>query len=235
MFPTSGDSHCSSHQEVKAFKKTVVFVCCFIIPRSQREQIHKVCACPRATGPERTVWRFLEFSRSWPGVPWCELDRTTATCLGGGVGGCLVTEGSASPFLPRVPDPSQVPHKETARHRGAGGLFGLGDIHPARAPGLRLPGSDPRARCATVRPGSGGDPGQSRYSPGCAGGGVLTGLLIATRRGDAVGALQRRGSPAPGPCLSVVPGAPTPRGQKGGAPLQDRHTSTFFFFSTTWP
>lgn len=119
------------------------------------------------------------------------------------------------------PNPTQ---RNSAPPRGSWPLW-AGGIHHARGPGLRLPDSDP---ARSVRPGSGGDPGQSRYSPWCAGGGVLSGLLIATRRRrHAVGAL---GGGVPGPCLSVVAGTRTPRDeQKGGAPPQDRNTSTFFF------
>lgn len=145
---------------------------------------------------------------------------------GGVCGGCLVAKGLASPSLGF----RTLPKPHTKKQRATAGLvasLGWGGIHHARGPGLRLPDSDP---ARSVRPGSGGDPGQSRYSPWCAGGGVLSGLLIATRRRrHAVGAL---GGGVPGPCLSVVAGTRTPRGeQKGGAPPQDRHTSTFFFYN----
>lgn len=46
----------------------------------------------------------------------------------------------------------------------------------------------------------------------------------------AVGALWRRGSPAPGPCLSVVPGAPTPRAASRREGLRPKIGTLQLFF-----
>lgn len=136
----------------------------------------------------KNCWRFLEFSPSWPGFSGANLTGLLRLVLGwgeefvwGGVcGGCLVAKGSASPSL----GSRTLPKPHTKKQRATVGLvasLGWG-------PGLRLLDSD---TARSVRPGSGGDPGQSRYSPWCAGGGgVLSGLLMATRRRrHAVGAL----------------------------------------------
>lgn len=171
----------------------------------------------------KNCWRVLEFSRSWPQFP-----QRLAWGWGGGVPGCRRLGLS----LPRVRDPSQAPHKEAARHRGAGGLFGWGTSSGPRrraaACGCRA--RTPRARRATVRPGSGGDPGRSGYLPWRGGGGVLPGLLIATRRAHC-----GEGPQLLDPASPLYLGLPLPRAASRREGIRPKIGTLQLFFSTTWP
>lgn len=168
MFPTSGDSHCSSHQEVRAFKKTVVFVCCFIIPRSQREQIHKVCACPRATGLERTVGDFWSFPGVGPGFPGANLTGPRQLALGVGWGGAWLLK--ARPLPSSLGSPT-LPKSHTKKQRATAGLVASLGWGTSIRPGRQACGSRARTRaldapqCGPGLAGIRDSPGTHRGAP----------------------------------------------------------------------
>lgn len=231
MFPTSGDSHCSSHQEVKAFKKTVGFVCLLFhnLKESRRTDPTKSVPVPGPVGQKELLENFGVFPKL-ASVP-------AATCLGWGegLGGCLVAEGSASPSL--WSRTLLKPH--TKKQRATAGLVAsLGGGHPS-GQGARRPavaGLGPRAlgapQCGPGQAGTRDSPGTHRG----AGEAACSWGCSSPRGGETRGGRTvAKGVPSSWTLpVGCTWGSHSARcQQKGGAPPQDRHTSTFF--STTWP
>lgn len=122
------------------------------------------------------------------------------------------------------PNPTQ---RNSAPPRGSWPLWAGGASTMPGGPACGSPTRTPRVRCA---PGQAWIRGSPATHPGAREAACSRGCSSPRGGGDTRWAHWAAGSPAPGPCLSVVAGTRTPRGeQKGGAPPQDRHTSTFFF------